>query len=147
MKVARSRHSKVITWVERIRNSSQGQRSRSNITNFQTLLVFTMVRTPTKSHQFQMQQFLRLSADRHTDRQTSAKTIPAGAQRTKCRQTDSGWTDTRIFSILLWYLLLSWLRDSVVHVGIRTREENNFRIKCTMSHVYSATVRYKTACY
>jgi len=38
-------------------NSSQGQRTRSNATNFQTLLAFTVVYIPTKLHQLPISSF------------------------------------------------------------------------------------------
>jgi len=38
--------------MEKYENSSQSQRSRSNVTNFQTLLAFTMGHIRTKLHQF-----------------------------------------------------------------------------------------------
>jgi len=56
--VARLRYSKLLTVGqicmanEKIRNSSYSQRSRSNITNSQPLLAFTMGHIFTKLHQF-----------------------------------------------------------------------------------------------
>jgi len=59
-------------------NSSQGQRSRSNVTDFQSLLAFTVGHTSTKLHQFLISSFRDFVwTDRCTDRQMPPKTIPA----------------------------------------------------------------------
>jgi len=55
--------------VEKYEKSSQGQRSKSNVTNFQLLLAFTMTHMPVRSHQLLASFFIfyRLT-DRQTDR-------------------------------------------------------------------------------
>jgi len=65
---------------------SQGQRSRSNVTNFQPILAFTVGHIPTKLHRFligSFRDFVRRErrTDRQTDRQTQPKTIPARRMR------------------------------------------------------------------
>jgi len=64
--------------VKEYENNPQGQRSRSNVINFQTLLAFTIGHSPTKL-QFPTSSFRDfLKTDRLTDRQTDAAiTIPA----------------------------------------------------------------------
>jgi len=55
---------------------------RSNVTNFQPLLAFTMGHIPTMLHQFliiSFRNFVRI--DRQTDTQTPPKTIPARSMR------------------------------------------------------------------
>jgi len=47
--VAKSSHSK---YEKKYENNLQGVRSRSNITNFQSLLAITIVHIPAKLHQF-----------------------------------------------------------------------------------------------
>jgi len=74
--VARLRHSRYAWQMKKYKNSSHGQMSRSNVTNFQTLLVFTMGHIPTKLHQFLISSF-RDFVRTDTDRQTPPKTIPA----------------------------------------------------------------------
>jgi len=67
----------------KIKNSSQGQSLRSNVTNFQSLLAFTMGHIPTKLHQFltsSYRDFVR--TDTAKDRQTPPKTIPARSMDT-----------------------------------------------------------------
>jgi len=69
---------KVWRELEKYENSSQGQSSRSNVTNFQSLLAFTMGRMTTELHRFligSFQDFLRTD----TDVQTSLKTVPVVA--------------------------------------------------------------------
>jgi len=61
--------------IQKYENSSQGQRSRSNVTNFQTLLAFTMGHIPIKLHRFptsSFREFLRTDAQMH--RQTDSQT-------------------------------------------------------------------------
>jgi len=72
------RHSKLLTAYEicmvNYVNSSQGQRSRSNVTNFQSLLAFTMGHIPTKLHQFlirSFRDFVRIGT--HTHRYTNRR--------------------------------------------------------------------------
>jgi len=48
---------KVQPELEKYKNSSEGQRSESNITNLQSPLAFTMGHIPTKSHQFLISSF------------------------------------------------------------------------------------------
>jgi len=43
--------------LNKYENSSQDQRSRSNVTNFQTLLAFTVVHISTESRQFLISSF------------------------------------------------------------------------------------------
>jgi len=57
--------------IKKYENSSQGQRSRSNVTNFQSLLGFTMGHIPTKLHQFLTGSFRDFV---QTGRQTNAQT-------------------------------------------------------------------------
>jgi len=55
--------------IKKYENSYQGQRSRSNVTNFKTLLAFTTRHIPTKLHQFltgSFRDFVR-TAHRQTD--------------------------------------------------------------------------------
>jgi len=57
---------------------SQGQRPRSNVTNFQSLLAFPVGHIRTKLHRFLTSGFLDFArTDAQTDTQTPAKTIPA----------------------------------------------------------------------
>jgi len=60
--------------MKRYKNSSQGRRSRSNVTNFQSLLVFFVVHIPTKIHRFPTGSFKDFV---QTDAQIPLKTIPA----------------------------------------------------------------------
>jgi len=77
--VARYSHSKGIAWMKKYENSSQGQRSRSNVINFQPLLAFTTGHIPTKLHRLPTSSFRDfLRTDRRTNWLTdAAKNIPA----------------------------------------------------------------------
>jgi len=71
--------------LKNAKNSSQGQRSRSNVTNFQTPLAFAMGHIPTKLHQFptrSFQDFVR--TDRQTQRCTNRQ--PDAAKSNTCSQ-------------------------------------------------------------
>jgi len=76
------RSGQVVTGAEKYQNSSQGQRSRSNVTNFQPLLVFTMGHIRTKLHQFLTRGFQDFVwTDRRTDRHHQKQyLLAAGAQ-------------------------------------------------------------------
>jgi len=56
-KAASLRHSQLKAQIGKSTKMSQGQRSRSNVTNFEPLLAFTMGRIPTKLHQFPISSF------------------------------------------------------------------------------------------
>jgi len=59
---------KIMSGLEKYKNSSQGQRSRSNVINFQQLLAFTMRHILTKLHQFptsSFRDFLRTDIQTH----------------------------------------------------------------------------------
>jgi len=62
--------------LKKYRNSSQSQRSKSNVTTFQPPLAFTMGHIPTNLHQFLFSIF-RDFVQLQTDSQTPPKTIPA----------------------------------------------------------------------
>jgi len=85
--VARSNHSKYIARIEKYENSSQGQKSRSNVTDFQSLLAFTMVHIPTKLHRFLISSFRDFV---RTHRQTPPKTIPARSMRAYKNRSENG---------------------------------------------------------
>jgi len=54
--------------MKKYKNSSQGQRSGSNVTNFQSLVAFIVGHIPTKLHQFLISSFRDLArTDRRTD--------------------------------------------------------------------------------
>jgi len=67
-------------------NSSQRQRSWTKyVTNFQSLLAFTVGHIPIKLHQFLISSyryFVRTDIDAQTDAQTPPRTIPARSRRT-----------------------------------------------------------------
>jgi len=84
--VAMLRHSKLnkrwhvhSPWqMKKYENSSQSQRSRSNVTNLQSLLAFTTGHIPTKLNRFLFSSFRDfLRTDKHTDTQTPPKTACA----------------------------------------------------------------------
>jgi len=60
------------------KNSCQGQSSRSNVTNFLPLQVFSMGHIPTKLHRFSTSGFRDFA---QADTQTLPKTIPARSVR------------------------------------------------------------------
>jgi len=65
-------------------NSSQNQRSRLNIINFQTLLAFTMGHIPTKLHQFLISSFRDfVRTDAQTDRRHQKQYLLAEVMITK----------------------------------------------------------------
>jgi len=58
--------SKSGTAIDKYENSYQGQRSRSNVTNFRSLLAFTVGHIPTKLHRFPTSSFRDfVQTDRH----------------------------------------------------------------------------------
>jgi len=62
--------------LQKYKDSSQGQMSRSNVTKFQTLLAFPMGHVSTKLRRLLTSSFRDfLPTDRHTHRQTPPKTI------------------------------------------------------------------------
>jgi len=74
MKLLSKAIQKVEPEFEKYENGSQDHRSRSNVTNFQSLLAFTMGHIPTKLDQFVNSSFFRFCADVQTDRDTQAVT-------------------------------------------------------------------------
>jgi len=82
--VARLRHLKLLkldeicmattSEMKKYETNSQGQRSRSNVTNFQPRLAFTIGHIPTKLHQFLISSFRDFMRKvRQTDRQTDRR--------------------------------------------------------------------------
>jgi len=117
--VARLRHLKVfktpngqcnayIKFKKKYKNSSQRQRSRSNVTHFQ-LLAFTVGHIPAKLHQFLISSFRDFV---WTDTQMPPKTIPAhsiaGVQvinplnNTFLRHSISVFSDLILMSVFVW---------------------------------------------
>jgi len=68
--------------IKKYENSSQGQRLRSNVINFQSFLAFSMGHIPTKWHQFLPSSFGDfVRTDTQPDRQTPPRTIPICSRR------------------------------------------------------------------
>jgi len=92
-KVARSSHLKYIYFeLKRYENSSQGKRSRSNVTIFEPLLSFTMWHIPTKSHQFLVSSFGDFV---RTDKQTDSRTD--AAENNTCSQLAHKFVEMKQF--------------------------------------------------
>jgi len=92
---------KVKPKLEKYENSSQSLRLRSNVTNFESLLVFLMGHILIKLHQFStssFRDFLR-TTHRQTHRQMPPKTIPARSMRAgnKRQLKDSKYLQTCIY--------------------------------------------------
>jgi len=68
-------------WHLKNENNYQGQKSRSNVINFQTLLAFIVGHIPTKLHQFlisSFRDFVRTDTHRQTPPKTPARSMRAG---------------------------------------------------------------------
>jgi len=73
---------KVYPEVAKYENSSQGQRSRSNVSNFQSLLALTMRHIPTKLRRFPTKRFRDfVRADAQTDKRQQKQYLLATCAR------------------------------------------------------------------